>query len=51
MGRNSRKDPGQPCRRMIGMASERLENRETKCISKVSFPSSSGRVKCGKVFI
>lgn len=50
-GRNSRKDPGQPCRKRMGIASGRDEKRDIKWIVKASFPSWMGRVNCGKELI
>jgi hypothetical protein len=47
-GEDSRKDPGQPCKKRMGIASGRDEKRDIKWILKVSFPSWMGRVNCGK---
>lgn len=51
IGRNSRKLPGQPWSKRIGIASIRVENRATKWILNVAGPSETGSVKCGNVFI
>jgi len=51
MGRNSRNEPGQPCKSKMGMASGRCEKRATKWIVKLSSPEERGIVKLGKEFI
>jgi len=51
IGWNSRKEPGQPWRRRMGMASLRKEKRPVKWIDRVSAAEVSGILKLGKAFI